>query len=208
VHVLKRALDDLERLLSPRAERYEVILDVGCGHGRSLPELAARFSPAKLIAVDADPVFQERAQRAIAECPTAVDWHVADASELPIAQASVDMVLCHQTLHHVVAQESALAAFYRVLKPGGVLLMAESTKAFIHSWIIRLLFRHPMQVQRTASEYIEMVRSAGFEVTPNQISLPFLWWSRSDLGMKEWLGLAPASYREETLVNLVARKPE
>jgi len=116
------------------------------------------------------------------------------------------MVLCHQTLHHIVAQDAALAEFYRVLKPGGVLLLAESAKAFIHSWIIRLLFRHPMHVQRTAEEYVDMVRDAGLDVVPERISLPFLWWSRPDLGMKDWLGLAPAPRRQETLVNIVAFK--
>ena len=33
--------------------------------------------------------------------------------------ASVDLLFCHQTFHHLVEQEQALAEFYRVLKPGG-----------------------------------------------------------------------------------------
>ena len=120
----------------------------------------------------------------------------------------MDVVFCHQTFHHLTRQELALAEFHRVLKPGGLLLFAESTRAYIESWIIRLLFRHPMDVQRTAAEYIDMIRSHGFRVGPENVSCPYLWWSRSDLGAFEFFGLpVPKSgYREETLVNLVATK--
>ena len=53
--------------------------------------------------------------------------------------ASVDVVFCHQTFHHLTRQREALREFHRVLKPGGLLLFAESTRAYIESWIIRLL---------------------------------------------------------------------
>jgi len=87
-------------------------------------------------------------------------------------------------------------------------LFAESTKRYIHSWIIKLLFRHPMQVQKTAGEYLALVRDAGFYVADEKISYPFLWWSREDLAIKEnLLGIAPPTEREETLINLIAQKP-
>jgi ubiquinone/menaquinone biosynthesis C-methylase UbiE len=96
--------------------------------------------------------------------------------------------------------------FYRVLKPGGVLLFAESCKKFIHSLSIRLLFRHPMAVQKTAEEYLELIRQTGFQVRPDAISKPYLWWSRPDFGAMEWFGFKIPENREETLVNLVAVK--
>ena len=77
--------------------------------------------------------------------------------------------------------------------------------------MIRLLFRHPMQVQKSAPEYLALVRDAGFRVEPAQVSYPYLWWSREDLGIGErWFGIAPppAPQREETLINLVAVKPD
>jgi hypothetical protein len=95
-----------------------------------------------------------------------------------------------------------------VLKPGGLLLFAESTRAYIHSWIIRLLFRHPMEVQRSAPEYLAMIRDAGFFINPESLSYPYSWWSRPDLGiMERWFGVAPRAAREETLINLVAVRP-
>jgi ubiquinone/menaquinone biosynthesis C-methylase UbiE len=131
-----------------------------------------------------------------------------DAAALDLPDGSVDLLFCHQTFHHLTRQEQALSEFYRVLRPGGVLLFAESTRAYIHSWIIRLLFRHPMDVQRSAEEYLHLIRDQGFEFGPENVSYPYLWWSRSDLGAAEWLGFPPPRQREETLVNLAARRPQ
>ena len=135
----------------------------------------------------------------------AVELKQASSSSLPLPGESVDMVFCHQTFHHLIYQHDALREFHRVLKPNGVLLFAESTRKYIHSWIIRMLFRHPMDAQRTAAEYLAMISEAGFEINPQSVSYPYLWWSRADLAiMERWFGIAPAADREETLINVVA----
>lgn len=206
--VLRVAINDLERLIPGRRASYPVVLDVGCGHGRSFRLLWERFSPERIIGIDFEECCLDRARAELAKEQLPVEIERGDASALHLADASVDMVFCHQTFHHLTRQEQALREFHRVLRPGGLLLFAESTRAYIHSWIIRLLFRHPMDVQRTAEEYLGMIRNQGFEFGPENVSCPYLWWSRSDLGAKEWFGFPVPERREETLVNVVARKPE
>ena len=64
-----------------------------------------------------------------------------------------------------------------------------------------------MHVQKTAQEYISIIREAGFDLPDSRIGLPFLWWSRPDMGFLEWVGIPVPKQREETLVNAVAIKP-
>jgi ubiquinone/menaquinone biosynthesis C-methylase UbiE len=212
VHVLERALADLQRLMGEQQQAFPVVADVGCGFGRSLPKLHARFAPQRLIGMDIDPemLAASAGEMSRADIPAEfrAEFICCSSSNIPLDDNTVDLLFCHQTFHHLIDQERAIAEFFRVLKPGGVLLFAESTRRYIHSWIIRLLFRHPMDVQKTAPEYLAMVRGAGFHVPDAAVSYPFLWWSREDLGMMEaLLRIKPPTEREETLINLVATKP-
>jgi ubiquinone/menaquinone biosynthesis C-methylase UbiE len=209
-HVLERALTDLDPLIPNRRASYPVVIDVGVGWGRSLKKLNERFRPQRLIGMDVDPQMLEASGREAAAAGVRAEFLHCSASKIALPDNSVDLLFCHQTFHHLIDQEDAIREFFRVLRPGGVMLFAESTKRYIHSWIIRLLFRHPMEVQKTAAEYLALVRAAGFEVRPEAVSYPFLWWSREDLGLAERLlriAPPPQGQREETLINLAALKP-
>ncbi|MET0935802.1 MAG: methyltransferase domain-containing protein [Luteibacter sp.] len=210
-HVLRVAINDLKRLVDGPLPKRGTLLDVGCGQGRSFRLLREAFAPSRLVGLDADPhsvvLSREEANRE----GIAVELMAGDCASIDMPDESVDIVFCHQTFHHLVEQERALDEFWRVLKPGGLLLFAESTRAYIDTWVIRWFFRHPMHVQKTADEYLAMLRGRGFVFDDAQVSLPYLWWSRSkDFGLLERWGLKaapPIGKREETLVNVAARKP-
>ncbi len=206
-YVLKLAIEDMIRLMSSKESDYSVIADIGCGHAQSIKLLDEKFHPQKIIGVDIDPNVRAMAAAAIKDCGCDVEIKVGSAACLELPDESVDLLLCHQTFHHLVDQERAIKEFYRVLKPGGQLLFAESCRRFIHSWVIRVFFRHPMDVQKSAEEYIDMIKNAGFIVKAESVSTPYLWWSRWDFGILERLGIAPPREKEETMVNLVAQRP-
>ncbi|OZY43300.1 SAM-dependent methyltransferase [Pseudomonas fragi] len=210
-HVLRVAINDLRSLFSEALPAAPVILDAGCGQGKSFQYLYKTFAPQRLIGLDADPLSLQLSGQEAQRQGFDVELIGSDCAELDVPDASVDILFCHQTFHHLVQQDRALAEFYRVLKPGGYLLFAESTEAYIDTWVIRWLFRHPMHVQKSAAQYLEMIRDQGFEFEPQNVSYPYLWWSRSkDFGLLERVGLLkpkPVGQREETLVNVVARKP-
>jgi len=208
LHVLERALKDLDRLIENRQTSYQTVVDVGCGYGESLPKLQQRFNPARLVGLDICEEMIDASERVNSKHELNADLLLCTSEKIPLEDNSVDLLFCHQTFHHIIEQENAMKEFYRIVKPGGIFLFAESTKRYIHSYLIRYLFRHPMKLQKTAEEYIDLVKSVGFEVPQESISFPFLWWSREDLGIRETLfRILPPKKKEETLVNLVATKP-
>lgn len=140
-------------------------------------------------------------------CAAPVRLHAANAAQMDFPDNEFDLVFCHQTFRHIVEQHVAMDEFFRILKPSGVLLFAESTRRYIHSLPIKILFRHPMEVQKTADEYLAIIRGTGFDVSNERISMPYLWWSRPDIGFFELIGLPVPQDREATLINAVATKP-
>lgn len=210
-HVLRVAINDLQRLIDQPLPANVVLLDVGCGQGKSFRLLQEAFAPQHLQGLDADPQSLALSRAEAGRQGLAVELFSSDCAAIQRPSASVDILFCHQTFHHLVEQQQALAEFWRVLKPGGWLLFAESTKAYIDTWVIRWLFRHPMQVQKSADGYLQMLREQGFEFGPQNLSYPYLWWSRSrDFGLLERWGLRqpkPFGQREETLINAAVRKP-
>ena len=210
-HVLRVAINDLKRLIGEPLPQGGALLDVGCGQGKSFRLLRDAFQPTRMLGLDADPHSIGLSEAEAAREGVRVELLTADCAKIPLPDGSIDIVFCHQTFHHLVEQERALAEYWRVLKPGGLLLFAESTKAYIDTWVIRWFFRHPMDVQKSAEEYLEMFRQQGFVFGPANVSFPYLWWSRSkDFGLLERWGLRaplPPGQREETLVNAAARKP-
>ena len=210
-HVVEITLDELVGLISEPRASYPVVLDAGCGQGKAFRLLHGKFRPRRLIGLDAEARGLLRAQDTAAEQGIPVELLRSDCGAIALPDACVDLIFCHQTFHHLVHQEAALAEFHRVLKPGGVLLFAESTREYICTWVIRILFRHPMEVQRIADEYLKMIRHAGFVFEPRNVSFPYLWWSRATAaGLLECLGLRsapPPGQRKETLVYVVGVKP-
>ena len=110
-HVLRVAINDLRSLFSQPLPNAPVILDAGCGQGKSFQYLQKTFAPARLIGLDADPLSlhmsREEAQRQGIE----VELIGSDCAELHVPDASVDLLFCHQTFHHLVQQDRARAEF-------------------------------------------------------------------------------------------------
>lgn len=107
------------------AEGARVVLDVGCGTGRtSLP--IARRGPAVLAADMSRGMLRElRAKAAEAGLARRIWPLVADAERLPFADGGLDGLVCQGVLHHLPRVDAALAEADRVLRPGAWLCLAE-----------------------------------------------------------------------------------
>src|SRR5581483_9101184 len=206
-YVVEAAIGQFVQALPRPTPRPRRILDAGSGPGVSLPLLDTAFQPDEIIAIDANPAEVVRSRRQAARCRCPVTVQCGDAAALPLADESVDLVLCHQLLHHAVRQAAVLQEFHRVLAPGGLLLVAESCREFIHSLPVRLLFRHPDTVQKDAVEYQQLVRAAGFVFGPEHVTASTPFWSKIDWGFCEKFGVTWFRPAASTEVTIVAVKP-
>ena len=95
------------------------ILDIGCGPGFYIPELLEQVGPeGAVVGVDGSAsMLALAAQRS--EGSTNVEFHEADATALPVADASFDAALSVQVLEYVDDIRTALAEIHRALRPGG-----------------------------------------------------------------------------------------
>jgi len=88
------------------------------------------FPPGQdILAIDINPEMLRRAQRRRQDYPGKLEFLLADAQGLPLADASFDTVVTSCTLCSVPDPVRALRQFHRVLKPGGRLLMFEHVRS-------------------------------------------------------------------------------
>lgn len=101
------------------------VLDVGCGPGTDLAALAAAAGPTgAVVGVDQDPAMVATARNRFASLPC-VRVLEADAHRLPFEDDSFDRARADRVLMHVADPAVVLAEFHRVLRPGGLLTLAE-----------------------------------------------------------------------------------
>lgn len=106
-----------------RRDRPERVVDVGCGTGTFAIALA--HSAPDVIAVDGDDDVLALAQTK--DGAEHVTWVPGLAGELPLDDASADVVTMSLLLHHLApdAKSQALRDVRRVLRPGGALHIAD-----------------------------------------------------------------------------------
>ena len=148
----------------------ESILDVGCGTGAvTIPAKQRVGAAGQAAGIDPAPemiaVAQHKAQRKGLE----IDFRIGVIEALPYPDASFDAVTSSLMMHHLPAhlQVKGLAEIYRVLKPGGRLLIADllGPKASSSQHILNALAMH--QGLKVGVEDLQgAIQRAGFpEVT-------------------------------------------
>lgn len=104
----------------------ERALDVGCGTGYLAGLLACAVAPGGTVTgIDPAPTMVDHAGRHVRQDGCTFTQGVAE--ELPCADGTVDLVVSSLAFHHIPEdrRERALAEMFRVLRPGGRLLLAD-----------------------------------------------------------------------------------
>jgi ubiquinone/menaquinone biosynthesis C-methylase UbiE len=152
-----QARAEVERLLGRPLRPGEAVLDPGCGTGWLAAGLRRAMPTLRVVGVDLSAGMLDRARRAGA-------WPLvqADATALPVAAASVDLVVTRGVLHHLPDVAAALAEWRRVLRPGGaVVVVSEPTPAVerhgaVLVRVLLALLRRPLSAEEDFWEVASM----------------------------------------------------
>ena len=112
------------------------VLDLASGTGDVAFALANTGIPAEVVATDFVPEMLAVAEKKSAEHPPAVpvSFSVADAQELPFADASFDVVTVAFGVRNFPERERNFAEVLRVLKPGGRYIILEFSRPPFAPW--------------------------------------------------------------------------
>ena len=101
------------------------VLDLACGEGYGSHLLASRARSVVGMDLSAEAINHARVR--YKSCKN-LSYVEADAIDIPSPDDSYDLVVCFETIEHLLAQGEMLAEFRRVLRPDGVLLISSPDK--------------------------------------------------------------------------------
>jgi len=114
------------------------LLDVGCGTGTFASMLGATELPVKPMGLDmAERMCQLAKEKSIqAGLDHKVTFITGDSEHLPFPDNTVDIVTCSNSFHHYPHQQVVLDEFYRILRPGGRVIVLDGYRDNFIGWLI------------------------------------------------------------------------
>ncbi len=141
------------------------VLDVGCGTGEVALLVKTRTKAGRVHGIDPAPEMIAVARSKAARKKLDVDFRVGVIEALPFPDASLDVVTSSLMMHHLPEELKVrgLAEVYRVLKPGGRLLIADfmQPSQSILGHLMMVFTRH-QGVQNGLEEVGKLLKRAGF----------------------------------------------
>ena len=155
-HVVRAVARAVADVPAPR------ILDMGCGTGALAEQVLAEVPSAELAAVDLAPKMVERARRRLGSRVSVI---LGDAERLPFHDGMFDLVYCNDSFHHYPDPERAAFQMWRVLAPGGTLVIGDiwqpaPARAVMNAWMPR---SHEGDVHMYSEAELRALLGAWFE---------------------------------------------
>ncbi len=142
-----------------------VVADLGAGEGTFSQLLARRAK--KVIAIDnSEKMVEYGTELARKHGVTNLEYRFGDIENIPIRSATVDLAFFSQALHHALHPEKAVAEAYRILKPGGRIVVLDLLR---HAYAEARELYADVWLGFTEVEVGRFLRETGFKNTETSI---------------------------------------
>lgn len=168
----RQIIPPITRHLRGRAGPQRLV-DVACGTGRTLLQLAAAHPDLHYYGIDLSPYYIRFARRKLEGAIEQLSLSAENAEEMPYRAGYFDVVVSVHLFHELPrgARRNVVAEMYRVLRPGGLVVLEDSAQRaespelgfFLRSFSED--FHEPYHRDYVEDDLAELLRGAGFEVT-------------------------------------------
>ncbi|HRD41726.1 MAG TPA: class I SAM-dependent methyltransferase [Prochlorococcaceae cyanobacterium AMR_MDS_5431] len=164
------------------------ILDVGTGTGKALQQINGALPHAQLIGLDLSAAYLQQVKNCFEQDRESIPQLVqAKAEKIPFSSNSIEGITCVFLLHELPAEvrQNVLNECFRVLRPGGVLVLADSIQ-LAHSPQFRVvienfrrIFHEPYYYNYVNDDITARIQAAGFEhIFEESHFLTKVWYAR------------------------------
>lgn len=151
------------------------LLDVACGTGRTLHQLAQAHPALRLYGVDLSPAYVRLARRRLVDLAE-VALAVENAEALPFADATFDIATSVYLFHELPrnARRNVAREMFRVVRPGGLLVIEDSAQLSESAEIATPLrsfpgeFHEPFYADYLEDDLAALLREVGFVIESSE----------------------------------------
>ena len=178
---LKKGLNNF----STRKKSSLKILDVATGSGRTLKQLRSAFPKEKIVGLDLSGSYLKEASRFISNLDgELIELMQGNAEELPFENSSLQAITCVYLFHELprTVREKVLKEFFRVLEPGGILVLADSIQVNDSPDFIQIMenfyksFHEPFYCDYIKEDINSKIEEIGFSnIKSNSFFMTKVW---------------------------------
>lgn len=147
-----------------RCPHFQTLLDVGCGTGFLLGQIAQRYAAKQLFGVEPVAAMLNEAQKKLS---SHVHLQQAWAERLPFADDSMDVVVSCSAFHYFPEPMQALGEIRRVLRPAGSFILNDWCSDYLSMRLLASYLRwRGRAYERIYSQQnmLELLEKTGFQI--------------------------------------------
>ena len=173
----RAALAEISRELKGRDQRGVRLLDLACGTGRFLTQMMETYPRVQASGLDLSPNYAAHARGLVKPWPH-VDVMEGRAEAIPLQDSSLDIVVCIYLFHELPprVRPDVIRDVARVLKPGGLFVMADSAQFGDNPDLDGILeyfpegFHEPYYKGYLSYNFAPVMKDAGFAAERKQMA--------------------------------------